>query len=247
MQTPYLSSYVIPYYHSPQNLKNLKDSLRILQQDPRMQIIIVESGKFPRIKNMELKTEYVFVESEIWNLGWLYNMGFRKTKTDILFFAEFSFLPRLDVIHNIIGTHADRQCIYGQTNLIRLDKQQTSNKAFDFNLPSDEKSIEGISFYTREGFMSCGGYDENVFGDDLYEIQDKRNRALLNIGIVNGSTIFKLDTDKPSIEDELLEYSKKHLDKVIGLDPNRMVNYMKSQSKKNGYSNKYKKLDLMLT
>lgn len=245
MQTPFLCSYIIPYHHTSRNLKMLRNVISTLSRDIRIQIIIVETGNTPRINQLDLKCEYTFAKSDTWNLGWLYNIGYRKSKTDLLFFGDFSFLPRLDVIHSIINNYGDRHCIYCQTSINRLTKEMTD--IGDVNSTSNTENImyEGITFYTRDGFIAISGYDENVFGRDLFILQDKRNRSLLSIGQVDGVSSVKLFVDEIEIKDSLIEYSSKHLNKILELDIDKTRNYIRVQGRKNGYIEKYHKSEIM--
>lgn len=244
MQTPYICSYIVPYYHTTENFKKLEYTIKTLSQDPRVQIILVETGNISKLDTMDIKVSYYFVESNTWNVGWLFNYGASKTSTSKLFFSSFQYVPRLDVIHSIIQNHQDRHCIYLQDSVIHLTKEQTESRQFDINLPKESIPYEGVYYYSKEGYFACGGYDENVFDRDLYNIQDHRNKSLITTGLVNGVTIFKLHVDLPKVPDELVEYSKQHSEKILKLDQNMMRNYIISQVKKKGSYSKYQNNDI---
>ena len=223
----------------------LRNVVNILTQDIRIQVIIIETGNTPKINRIDLRSDYTFVKSDTWNLGWLYNVGSRKAKTDLLFFGDFSFLPRLDVIHSVVGNSGDRHCIYCQTSINRLTKELTD--IGDVNNISNTENImyEGITFFTKDGFIAVSGYDENVYNKDLYMLQDKRNRSVLSIGQVDGISSVKLFVDEMEIKESLIEYSKKHLDRIMGLDIDKTRNYIRIQGRKNGYLEKYHKPEIM--
>ena len=88
-------------------------------------------------------------------------------------------------------------------------------------------------------------FDENVFGDWFVKLQDVRNKSCVNIGQIQGAVSFKLDVDMPEMKLELLEYSEKHYNRILNLDKMKIVNYCRSQLKKNAQFNKYSKLELM--
>lgn len=247
MKTPFLCSYIIPYTHSPRNLKLLRYTLDDLNRDPRIQKIIVETGSVPVLKNLDLKSDYIFVESKTWNVGWLFNCGSKLTKTNNLFFGSFEYLPRLEVIHSVIGNiDPNRHCVYLQDSMSELTKEQTDNRNIDQpHINTQSYPHEGIVYYTREGFYMAGGWDENVFSKDLYIIQDKRNKCSVNIGQVNGSMVFKAFVDLPTLSDSMIDYSKKHLDKILKLDRDVTNNYLNIQSRNNGNYNKYAEKNIM--
>lgn len=236
-----MCSYVLPYFHSPRNLKILRSIIDVLGRDPRVQIIIVETGEYSRLNHVDLKATHVFVPSNTWNVGWLFNCGFIKTKTDHLFFGSMEYLPRLEVIHSIMKDKDNdkRHCVYLQDKIIRLDKQQTDRRQLDSNDPGEEASHEGITYYTRDGYFIAGGWDENVYGKDLYDVQDKRNKSSVNVGRAKDASTFNVFMDLPLIEDKMLEYSKQHKDKIMGLEKNVTINYLKVQSRHNANFNKY--------
>tara|TARA_R110000772_G_scaffold5341_4_gene19190 strand:+ start:9609 stop:10355 length:747 start_codon:yes stop_codon:yes gene_type:complete len=246
MKSSYRCTYIIPYTHSPNNLKLLRSILDILNRDVSIQKIIVETGKIPVLKHIDLKSEYLFVESRMWNLGWLFNCGSKLSKTDHLFFGGFEHLPRIEVIHSVLNNPDDkRHCVYLQDSLIELTKEQTIKRQMDHTLPDIKVPYEGIVYYTRKGFFSAGGWDENVFGKDLFIIQDKRNKCSVNVGQVNGSLTFKANVDLPNLSDVMLDYSTKHLDKILKLDKQVTVNYLSNQARYNGNYNKYREDPLM--
>tara|TARA_R110000772_G_scaffold2410_4_gene8521 strand:- start:20590 stop:21339 length:750 start_codon:yes stop_codon:yes gene_type:complete len=236
MQTHFSCSYIIPYIHSPRNLKSLRSTIDTIIRDPRIQVIVVETGPIPILKNIDLKGDYLFVESHnMWNVGWLFNCGSKLTKTDNLFFGSFEYVPRLEVIYNILkDVDENRHCVYSQDSIIPLTKEQMAKKQLDFSYPDLKIPYEGVIYYTRKGFQIVGGWDENVFGQDLYKIQDKRNKSMINVGVLNGSKTFKLNVDLPNLKAELIDYSTKHLQKILGQDKDIVRNYAIAQMKKNG-------------
>jgi hypothetical protein len=246
MKSPYICSYIIPYIHSPKNLKLLRSILEVLNRDTRIQKIIVETGTTSVLKNLDLKGDFIFVESSGWNVGWLFNCGSKIAKSENLFFGSFEYLPRIEVISSVLANPADqRQCVYLQDSLIELSKEQTDNRQLDPKLPEIKLAYEGIVFYTRDGFFMAGGWDENVYNKDLYVIQDKRNKCSVNVGQVNGALTFKTTVDLPIISETLTTYSTNHLNKVLNLDRDSTVNYLSSQSRRNGNYNKYLDKNIM--
>ena len=93
MKTFFEASYIMPYIHTPNNFKVLKKTINELYPVmDRVQILIVETGSYPKLKDMNLKTDYMFLESDIWNVGWMFNCGLQSTRSDKLFFGSFEYI-----------------------------------------------------------------------------------------------------------------------------------------------------------
>ena len=245
METHFICSYVIPYYHTTKNFKMLTNVLNALSPNKMIQVIIIETGNHAKIHTMDLKADYKFIKSDTWNLGWLYNIGAKLSKTDNLFFGDFSFLPRMDVIQNVVSNHGDRHCIYCQTSIKRLTQAEMEVGQGNTFENTEDHMYEGITFYTKDGFIAGGGYDENVFNHDLFILQDRRNRSMLNVGQVDGVSSVKMLVDEVIVNSDTIDYSKKHLDKLMSLGSDKIKNYIRIQSRKNGYSEKYHKSEIM--
>lgn len=245
MKTSFTCSYIIPYIHSIENLKLLRITLNILNRDPRIQKIVIETGEVSVLKHIDLKSEYKFIESDVWNVGWLYNCGTKIATTNHLIFGTFEYLPNIDIIYNIVNKKDDRPCVYLQDELIQLSEEQTRVGVIDYNMKGLKTPSHGIVYYTREGFHRVGGWDENVFGEDLYTIQDRRNASLLNIGQVNDMKTIKYNVDLPTIDNNIREYSKAYTNRILELDKEKVISYSEGQLKRICNYNKYSKISIM--
>lgn len=246
MKTPFTCSYIIPYTHSSHNLKLLRHVLGILDHDVNIQKIVVETGSVPHLNNMDLKSDYVFIESDIWNLGWLYNCGSKLSKTDNLFFGSFEFVPRIGVINTIVSSIDKSDCIYLQESIVNLDRDDSVNRKFDGVGKKEKSDGVGIVYYTRNGFFKSGGWDENIFGKDVFTLQYKKNKCSVNMGQVSDVITFRYNVDLPHHKDSLTKYSKEHRDKIMNLDDGVLRNYINNQVRRNGNYSKYRTQPLML-
>jgi len=245
MKSPFICSYIIAYTHSHRNLKILKDNLNQIIKDHRIQIIIVEVGDNPHLQYHDLRSKHVFLESDTYNLGWIFNCGHRYATTDHLFFSDLKYHPKLEVIHSILNDGGERHCIYLQDSIGEMTQEQTDGRQNQMGIKTIPSDNRGIVYYTKDGILTVGGFDENVFGDDFWKLQEKRNKAVLNVGKVNGNGTVQFYTDGIPLNGELIEYSSKHYEKVSDLDPQRMVSYIRGQQKKIANPLKYKKIELM--
>jgi len=246
MKTSYICSYIIPYSHSRRNLNALKYNINILLQNPMIEIIVVETGKHSFLKNQDMKCKHVFVESKKWNLGWLYNIGTRNTSTDKLFFGEMSLVPTIKTIMAVIQKNTDHGCLYLQDEVVYLNQQQTDKKELPADLKGEEKASHGIVYYKYDDLYKVGTWDESVFSEDLYVLQDKKNTNLISSGKVNGIKTYVFDTDKPKISDEDSARSSKHLEKVMEAEPQSLYKYAISNTKKSSNIHKYTERELMI-
>ena len=246
MQSSFICSYIISYTHSQKNLKILKENLNQIMRDPRIQIIIVEMGNNSNLEDQDIRSKHVFLKTHVYNVGWAFNCGHRYATTDHLFFGDFKYLPNLELIHSILNDSSNRHCVYLQNSIGKMSKEQTENRQQQMNVKKVDSESTGIIYYSKDGIISVGGWDENVIGDDLYKLQNIRNTSMLNIAKVDNNTTIEFYVDTIPLNKELLEYSNKHLDKVSKLDKNKINNYSISQSKKIANSRKYEKIELMI-
>lgn len=246
MKTSYICSYIIPYVHSRRNLNILKYNINVLLQNPLIEIIVVETGKNSYLKNLDMKSKHIFVESDLWNLGWLYNIGARNASTDKLFFGEMSLVPNINTIMAVLQKNTEHGCLYIQDKIAQLDQQQTDQKILPEDMEGEDKPSHGIVFYKHEDFYKVGTWDEFVVGSDIYILQDKKNLTLISSGKINGVKTFVFATDKPSITDEELERSSKHLEKVMAAEPQSLHKYAISNTKKSANIHKYEQMELMI-
>ena len=248
MVSVYTCSFIIPYIHTPKNFLLLQKNLNNLFKNPAIQVIVVETGKVPRANYQDIPATYVFVESDIYNLGWLYNVGARYAHTNNLFFGDNSYISGAEIVQAVLNNKQDAHAVYLQDSIVRLNEHQSTSGQFDINLMPNEETKEGVWYYTKEGFIACGGWDENVVGEDLFTIQDRRNKSMLRVGELSKSKGIQYSIDRfEETEDyrKLKDYSTKHLEKILQLEQPQMVAYMRGQSKKNGYIYKYSKKELM--
>ena len=245
MKNHYSSSYIITYIHSKRNLNVLKHNINQLLKNPKIEIIVVEAGKNPMIKNLDLKSKYVFAETNVYNVGWLFNLGARKATTKHLFFGDNSILPNMDFIINIINQPTGHECVYAQTEIIELDQTTTDNKQYNYDLPSKKSIIGGLCYYTFDGFYKVGMWDENIYDKDLYSFQDKKNHLLIKLGKSENTKGIKFLLDSARISDDIKENSNKYFDKVSKLDETKLITYIRSQQKKSANIYKYKSTEIM--
>jgi hypothetical protein len=244
MKSIFLCTYIIAYTHSDRNFKILKNNLEVLTKDPRTQIIVIEASKNPNLKYLDLKAEYVHLKTDTYNLGWIFNIGFKHAKSDKIFFGDNKYHPNISIMGNVIQGYGNRDMIYCQSSLIKLNKEETDNRNAANKSPVDANK-SGIIFFTREGYLKCGGFDENVFGQDFWDILIKKTENIILTGVVNNVSTIELTTDDIPINGELLEYSSKHLKRVMVLDTQGVTNYIKAQFKKIGNYHKYDKIDVL--
>ena len=244
------ATYIIAYTHSNRNYKVLMDNLSQIHKNQNIQTIVVECGEIPVIENMDLKSKYIFLESDIYNLGWIFNIGASNASTSLMFFAENEAHPKIEIINAIIDNHGDRDCIYPQEHYYTLTPEETDSRAVDVDLNEHKKpsDLRGITFLTRKGYDTVGGYDENVFNDDLWQLQDFKYKNRLNMGKVDDSILVNFHTDNDLISNtpkEVIEYSSKHTTRILSLDNKTLFSYIKAQSKKIANPYKYIKNKLM--
>lgn len=245
MESYYTCSYIITYVHSKRNLNILKHNINHLLNDPRIEIIVVEAGKNAMLKNMDLKCKYIFVESDRYNVGWMFNIGAKKASTKYLFFGENCILPKMEFIVNVVRNPTDHECVYAQSDIIQLDEDATNKKNYNYEMHGTPDKINGMHYYTFEGFNKVGMWDENIYGKDLYSFQDKKNNLLLKLGKVDDSKLIKFSLDTPPFSDGVRESATKHYDKISTLDQNKMLNYIRLQVRKFSNPHRFTKTEIM--
>lgn len=245
METNYSCSYILPYIHSKRNLNVLKHNINQLLADPRIEIIVVECGKNPMLKNIDMRCKHMFVESETYNVGWLFNLGVLKATTKQLFFAENSILPKMEFVVNIVRNPTDHECIYAQTEIIELSHEDTDRKNYNNDMPSKQDSIGGLYYYTLDGFNKVGKWDENIFGRDMYSFQDKKNNLFVKLGKAENSKSIKFTIDIPTLTEDNKTSSDNYYDKLSKIEQGKLVSYIRTQTRKSANVHKYVKSKLM--
>jgi hypothetical protein len=244
MQSTFIGKYIIAYTHSHRNFKILRDNLTQLLRDPRLQIIIVELGKLSHLEHHDLRAKHVFLETDTYNLGWAFNIGAKYATNSNLFFTENKYHPRMEVIHNVLVNKGDRHCIYLQDHIGEMTMEQTDNRKQNMDIKTIPTS-RGIIYYTKEGLIDSCGFDENVVGEEFWSMLEKRN-SLINTGKVNGNSTIQFYTDELIMNNEIIEYSKKHWERISTIEKEQLIAYVRGQFKKIGNPHKYKKVDIMV-
>jgi hypothetical protein len=236
MKSTFKASYIMPYYHTPKNFKFLKQNINELLKSPDIQIIIVETGKKPVLSEYDLKSKHVFVESEKWNLGWLYNVGRKYATSDNLFFGEHKLRTKIEVLASLLNQNKDNEYVDVQEQTLIMSMEDIINN--NYNLEGKLEINQRIHFYTSGGYEKAAGFDELVNDENLSYIQEKRNKIDLKKGMLNSVTYF-LDIDKMESFDD-----SKNKDKILQLEGQKLLNYMSVQRKKKGNIYKYQINDL---
>lgn len=230
MKNSFLCSYIIPFIYSPQNLKLLKRNIQELVKNPNIEIIIAETGKNSFLKNLDIKAKTIFVESNTWNVSWLYNIGAKYATTDKLIFGEFSLVPNITFVQNVI-TNDTHDCILGQSHIVYLNEKDS--KSFKYpKVDGTEDKLNGVYYYTREAFSEIGYFDENVYGKDVYVLQNKKN-DFIKTGLAETKTY------KHIVDNIIVENTSEYLNKILGLSTEQMKKYISGQMRKFCDKNKY--------
>lgn len=242
LKSSFEATYIMPYVHTPGNFQVLKKSIsELIPLMDRLQVIIVECGLTPRIKDMNLKTDYIHIQSNIWNVGWMFNCGMKNSRTDKIFFGSFEYIPRMDLIKKILDD-SPNGFILLQEGVSDTTMEDINNNKIPSPVPCPE---EGITYMDKTTYSKIGGWDENILGDKLYNIQQRRNKMLVPIQSINGHNVIKLLIQVPMESKSEFEKSEKYYERLIKLDNDKLMSYIRSQGKKIGNMEKYSETELI--
>jgi len=236
MVTNFKASYIMPYWHEDHNLRFLKNNINQLLSYPDIEIVVVEVGPVSKLKNLDMKSKVVFLQSNTWDLGWAFNCGVKHTSSSNIFFGSFEVLPDVNTIKNQLKEKENYDLIILQDGAKLADKNYITNKQTTKELSSST----GVYFFDYKSISAVSGWDENLSGDQLYLFQKHKSFELLNVKIVEDTSCVILPVSIPedNKKDEIFE-------KIIDLKQDKLKLYLNKQNKKITNPNKYRKIPLL--
>jgi hypothetical protein len=236
MMTNFKSSYIIPYFHSDINLKLLKNNLNQLLKDTKIEVLIVELGENSVLKNLDMKSKVIHLETKKWDLAWAFNSGVKYITTEKIFFGSFEFLPNLQLINRVIDSEENFKGCILQSKIKLADKNFLKNK----KTGEEINSPGGIYFFNYTAINEVSGWDENLSGDSLYLLQNFKMEKLLKFKQFEDSSVIKLPVNIPETDE-----NKDHLEKVKNYNTDKLKKYLQLQNKKIADLHKYRENTLL--
>lgn len=143
---------IIPFIYSKNNIKYLQNQLK--NKPNHWEVIIVYLDKLNRLEHYNLNCEILFFNSKRYNLGWMYNVGIKYSRSEKIVFCpmgklfDYEFLDdkkiKNDVffynkktIHNLLGWEQELSEPY----IFDLQKEKTSHDVVNSNYI--EMSVDG--------------------------------------------------------------------------------------------------------
>ena len=229
-------SYIVPYFHSYHNIKLLKRIVREVINIPGSEVIIIECGEKSELKSVDFPARIEFVNSNTYNLGWLYNIGQYLATKDKFFFGDFRYFPSFNLIKAVLENNT-HECLYIQSKVIKLNREETLAQKLNPGKSNSSQNIsEGVIYCTRSGYDKVGGFDENLFGVDMYKLHEHKAKTFLTAGQVSEGITYEYITDLPVDSENIKQSSENHLKRIIQLDDQKLLNYMRVQHKKKSIS-----------
>lgn len=234
------TTYILPYYHSYHNFNLLREITKSLLIIKEIDVLIVEVGKDSHISNYDFMCRKIFLESENWNLSWIYNTAMQYVKTEYVILSNLSIIPNTEILNISIDKCSKKEMstpIYLCESVVHLDREESMTMKFDSATKEKVPVIDTLyALYNRVDFEKYMGWDENLYGEDMYKFQSYKYHKVFNRIDKSDSFVYLLDVDKMSSDSE---NSSKHLEKLMELDDKKLSNYLNATYKRIGQSNKY--------
>lgn len=105
MKTNFKYTLVVPFYYSEMNLKYIKSLIK--GKPKEWEVLIVYSDATNKLEYIDLKANIKYIKSSQYNVGWLYNIGLKYSKSDNIVFCplgvlfDYKFLSDCSVKDNV--------------------------------------------------------------------------------------------------------------------------------------------------
>lgn len=256
---------IIPYKHSFKNNFLLKKVLEYYTPFTLFQLIIVEQGKEKTLlENDYLHTDYILAKTEDkdtpYNPAWLYNIGVKYAKSDIILFANTTDLINPNAILQSIDLfqkQSDLDAISLQNQYYLLTKEQIKLTVTEILPLLDDKTLnpryaqksvfDGLFMMRKSSYDKVSGINEDLL---YYDLGAQSNLFLntLKLATLNETIGVKLIDSKfiygsEYVSEERSNKSKEVAEKINGLitqkSSENITKYVKALKRKNGVGYKY--------
>lgn len=241
-------SFIIGYRHSRERLKNLRKTIKWLNQFKNIEIILVEQDKHSKIQEINLECKKFFTKSNMpFNRSWALNIGLSYSTKDFIVFGDSDIFMKPNDFLKALKELEKNEMVSPYNKMIDLSESE-NNLNFDEiykidrtgrgELDNQKINISsGISMYRRSAIEKIKGWDESFVGwggeDNLQTYKVKRFLKYTEME----APCYHLNHPIYAVDMEHYNRSLDVLNQVFSLSDEDLVKYV--NSKKIGKLNKY--------
>ena len=249
MNKPFLFSFIIAYKHRNDRIHNLKRVLEWLYGFGRIEIILVEQDKKPKLPDFSIKgVKHIFTKSNMpFNKSWAFNVGLKYATTDVIVFGDCDLIMDPHKFINALKLLETYECVSPYSRVIDLNPNEVNFNLEQMNLINrpgrGETDIQkiclsgGIIMYRKEAIYKIGGFDQSFIGwggeDDF---QSHKSKIFLTC-YEQSATCYHLWHERGAPEQKWYKRNLDLLNKLISLNKNDLQKHINNSLPKIGMKN----------
>jgi predicted glycosyltransferase involved in capsule biosynthesis len=246
---PFLFSFIIAYKHRNDRIHNLKRVLEWLYGFGRIEIILVEQDKKPKLPDFSIKgVKHIFTKSNMpFNKSWAFNVGLKYATTDVIVFGDCDLIMDPHKFINALKLLETYECVSPYSRVIDLNPNEVNFNLEQMNLINrpgrGETDIQkiclsgGIIMYRKEAIYKIGGFDQSFIGwggeDDF---QSHKSKIFLTC-YEQSATCYHLWHERGAPEQKWYKRNLDLLNKLISLNKNDLQKHINNSLPKIGMKN----------
>jgi len=251
---PFLFSVIIAYKHRNDRIHNLRRVLDWLYGFGRIEIIIVEQDKKPKLPDFPIKgIKYIFTKSNTpFNKSHAFNVGLKYATTDVIVFGDCDLIMDPHKFIDGLKLLEQYECVSPYSRVIDLNPNEVNLTLEQMNMINrpgrGETDIQkiclsgGIIMYRKEAIYKIGGWEEQFIGwgaeDDF---QSHKSKNLLSCYEQMSTTCYHLWHERGVPDQKWYQRNLQLLNKLIILPIDDLKKHIQASLPKIGMINKYDK------
>jgi hypothetical protein len=245
-------SYIIPFNQKIDEIHSLRKVLEWLKMFKSIEVIIVEYyEKSPSLNELSYPFLHIPVKNDgsIFSPSWAYNIGSKRSSSDIVIFGNSSTVTNPENIKSGVSLIKNKQyqMVKPFKNEINISHGQLTNfkkMETEINYPTKGSKDDnythlcsGISIYDKNSLFKIGGWEENFKMGCYYDFQSYKTRILLNYTELDGKGFY---FDSKNAHNSNVVTSDVNLNNKLKSTPKQgLVNYINTTIPTAGMVNRF--------
>jgi len=246
-----IASYIIPFNSKIDDIHSLRKVLQWLSSFKNIEVIIVEyNSKSSILDQLSNPFVYIPVKSEklVFSASWAYNIGIKRSNSDIVICGDSSILTNPKNIQKSIELIKsgyqmvkpfNRRVEVKSSELNNFDSmdKNTSSPLMGDNDDNYEHLCSGIGVYDRPSLLKIGGWEEKFKMECFVDFQSHKIKNILKYKELDGSG-YSLYSRNPH-NTQVVSSDINLNNKLKTLNSEELVNYINSTYSNIGMVNKF--------
>ena len=253
MNKPFLFSFIIGYRHRNDRIHNLRRVLEWLYGFGRIEIILVEQDKKPKLPDFSIKgVKHIFTKSNMpYNRSWAFNVGLKYATTDVIVFGDSDLIMDPNEMINSLKMLESYDCVSPYSSVLDLNQNESNLPIEQLKMiqrpgrgENDNQKINlcgGIVMYRKDAIHKIGGWSEDFIGwggeDNFQEFKTKKMLTWYE----NKSKCYHLWHERGAPDQKWYARTMDLLNKLMALNDSELNKQIQSSLPKIGMVNKYDK------